>query len=162
MRPVSGRWTDERLRVAEIDRWCASQLSRSDLDYVRGFRSTVEVALSDEHTLLCYHGSPHSFDDAITATTPSADLERMVSGCEATVMAGGHTHEQFVRRHKNSMVLNPGSVGLDRTGAGYALADSKEGILGIELRSLLLPAEKIRRTALESHMPHAEWWADFW
>lgn len=149
-------------RVWEIDRWCTARLSPENLEYLRGFRPTVDLSLGHGRMLLCFHGSPRSFDDVIEATTPDGELDRMLSGHEATVMAGGHTHVQFVRRRRETTMLNPGSADLNPPGAEYALVASERDRLRIDLRCLVLPNDEIRRTALESGMPHAEWWASFW
>ena len=149
-------------RIEEVDRWCAGQLSPADLDYLRGFRPTLEVSLGHGLTLLCFHGSPRSFDDLIEATTPEDELEYLFSGHDAAVMAGGHTHAQLVRRHGERTVLNPGSVGLNPPWAEYALVSSEGGDLRIEMRRMELSGEAVARVAIESGMPHAEWWASFW
>ena len=72
-------------------------------------------------------------------------------------MAGGHTHEQYVRRYRESAILNPGSVELNPSGADYVLVASEKDRLRVDLRSLTLPRERIRQAALGSGMPHAEW-----
>ena len=77
-------------------------------------------------------------------------------------MAGGHTHEQLLRRHGATTLVNPGSVGLDPPVAGYAIVSSEGGRLGVEFRRLPLNVEEVRDAALCSAMPHAEWWAAFW
>ena len=149
------RYTDE------LDRWCAEQLSPADLEYIGGFQPTLEISLSG-HTLLCFHGSPRSYDDRISATTPEDELGCLISGRDATVMAGGHTHAQLLREHGETTILNPGSVGLNPPGAEYALVSSGDGGLRIEMRRLPLPVGEVVRTARESGMPHAEWWSSFW
>lgn len=159
---ISDGDSEEMRRIVEIDRWCAAQLPPEHLDYLRGFDSTIRLDLSDQHKLLCCHGSPLSFDDEITSTTSKEDLDLMLSGCDATVVAGGHTHAQLVRSHENITFLNPGSVGLNPPVTEYALVASENGRLRIELRRLPLPLEMIRRSAFESGMPHAEWWAGLW
>jgi len=166
---------DDHARITlEIDRWCAAQLSSEDLDYLRSFQPTLEVPLGDDQTLLCFHGSPHSFDDIIVPTTPDDDLARLLSGYSATIMAGGHTHEQMVRRHKGTLVLNPGSVGLPfERGLGadearnppwaeYAVVDQEHGTLRIELRRVPIDVEAVVRAIRESGMPHAELFAQDW
>ncbi|NIW96182.1 MAG: metallophosphoesterase, partial [Phycisphaerae bacterium] len=61
---------------------------------------------------LCFHGSPQSNTDLIFATTSEEDLERMLSGFQATGMAGGHSHTQMLRRYKDVLLFNPGSIGM--------------------------------------------------
>ncbi len=103
---------DDLRRLQEIGRWCRDQLSADDVAYLRTFQPTVELPLADGATLLCCHGSPRSYDDVIAATTPDAELVRLLDRVDATVVAGGHTHVQLVRRHRATFVVNPGSVGL--------------------------------------------------
>ena len=160
-------------RFEEIDRWCAAQLAPADLDYLRTFAPTVELPLGDGAVLLCFHGSPRSYDDIIVATTPDDELARMLDGRRATILAGGHTHAQMLRRHQQMIVLNPGSVGLpfESSGAGggrnppwaeYALVEYVRGRLGVELRRVPLDAGAVVRAALDSGMPHAVWWSQDW
>ncbi len=166
---------DDHARITmEIDRWCAAQLSPEDLDYLRGFQPTLELPLGDDQTLLCFHGSPHSFNDIIVPTTPDDDLARLLSGYSATIMAGGHTHEQMVRRHKGTIVLNPGSVGLpvehgpgadearNPPWAEYAVVDQEHGALRVELRRVPVDLGTVVRAIRESGMPHAELFARDW
>ncbi len=88
-------------KLVEQAEWSASQLSQEHRRLISDYRPTLELALEGGTTLLCFHGSPRSFDDVISATTPEAELERMLSGFEATLMVGGHTHFQLLRRHRD-------------------------------------------------------------
>lgn len=163
---------EEARRLEEVGFWCHQQLTPAELDYLRTLCPTVELPLGDGATLLCFHGSPLSCRDVILSTTPEEDLERMLSGSSAEVMAGGHTHVQMLRRYREAILLNPGSVGLpvERTPAGkrrppwteYALVGWRKGHLSAELRRVPLDVSEMVRTAHESGMPHAEWWAEDW
>ncbi|HZY42038.1 MAG TPA: metallophosphoesterase family protein, partial [Anaerolineae bacterium] len=93
-----GNSTDEDSRhLADIYFWCAEQLSSADFEFVRTFKPTAEIVLSDNTTLLCFHGSPSSCRQAILPTTPDEEFQSMLSGQIATVMVGGHTHVQIFR-----------------------------------------------------------------
>jgi len=46
--------------------------------------------------------------------------------------------------------------------AEYAVLRWKAGQLGIELRRTPLDLSVVKQVALESGMPHAEWWASEW
>jgi predicted phosphodiesterase len=110
----------------------------------------------------------------IVSTTPEDDLDRMLAGFSATVIAGGHTHVQKLRRHRDLIMINPGSVGLpfesvQETGqarnppwAEYTFVGVMNGNLSIELRRVPLDVSVVIRAALDSGMPHAEWWAGDW
>jgi predicted phosphodiesterase len=165
---------EDTRRVEAIDRWCAEQLAPADLAYLRTFQPTVELPLGTGATLLCCHGSPLSNTGIIRATTPDDELERMLGGQRATVLAGGHTHTQMLRRHRDMIVLNPGSVGLPfeqnpATGgtrnppwAEYGIVDWADGKLSIELRRVPFEVAEIVRAARAGDMPHAQWWASDW
>jgi predicted phosphodiesterase len=94
-------------RQETVREWTLAQLSEADRDFVRGFQPTV-----GEPPVLGFHGSPASFDDVILPLTPGEDVRRFLAGADAPILAGGHVHQQFVRRLGSSLFLNPGSVGL--------------------------------------------------
>lgn len=165
---------EDARRFAEIDLWCRARLDEDDLAFVRTFRPTVELSIGDGLSLLCFHGSPRSWDEVVTATTPETELEDMLRGVHAGVLAGGHTHVPLVRRHRGTLLVNPGSVGLPYeiapdTGearnppwAEYTVLDTGGGSLSVELRRAPVDARAVTAAALASGMPHAEWWAAGW
>lgn len=163
--------------MAGISRWCADRLSGEDLDYLRACPPTMRVRLGEEDAgMLCFHGSPRSHDEVISATTPDGELSEMLSGHRASVFAGGHTHVQLFRRHGDASVLNPGSVGLPGVGPGtpdlpvnrrvrwaeYAVLEAGGGRLGVELRRVPLDLDRTLEAARASGMPHLDWWAGRW
>ena len=107
----------------DIEQWCAEQLDGDDLAFIRSFRATLRLELGGR-SLLCFHGSPQSFNDVIVATTPDETLDDLFTGQHAQVMAGGHTHTQLLRRYKEGFLINPGSVGLP-----FAYFEGAEGAL---------------------------------
>src|SRR5215470_13131292 len=70
----------EQQKIAEIDVWCAGQLSAEDRAFIAGFRPTASVPLGNGVTLLAYHGSPRSFDEAVMVETPDEALAEMLAG----------------------------------------------------------------------------------
>lgn len=160
--------------LAEIDRWSAAQLSPAALAYIRTFPATIELELGDGKTLLCYHGSPRSYDDPICATTPDDDLRQMLGGSTAALFAGGHTHIQLVRRYRDRIVLNPGSAGMSFDPdpsvtpcppvpwAEFAVVEYEQGRLRIDLRRIPFDVDAVLEAGLGSGMPHASWWAEQW
>jgi predicted phosphodiesterase len=179
LRPVPvAKESEDARRVSDIDRWCFGRLSERHLEYIRTFRKTVEVALGEGRSLLCFHGSPKSNTDVIVSETPDKELGAMLSGhavsghAGAGVMAGGHTHAQMIRRHGSVVFVNPGSVGLPVDGGGdearnppwaeYAIVSSGDGISSVDMRRVPVDVGAVRWAALESGMPHAGWWASDW
>ncbi len=159
---------------ADTINWCAEQLLPSDFDFLRTFMPLAEVSLEDGSTLLCFHGSPKSNIDNILATTPPDELDEMLSGHKATIMACGHTHVQMLRQHKGQTIINVGSVGMPFemmpfTGeprilpwAEYAFLNWTGGVVNIELRRVPVDVAAIRKAAFASGMPRAADWVDNW
>lgn len=151
-----------------------------------GLHSDVQAndreSLGNGNTILCFHGSPKSNMDMILSATPEKDLEHMLAGFRASIMAGGHTHVQMLRRYKDMTIIKSGSVGLpyeravlfegeSRTKrdkvlnppwAEYAVVSSHKGNLDIDLRRVPLDLNAVIQAALNTDMPHAEWWAANW
>jgi predicted phosphodiesterase len=161
-------------RIEDIELWVAKQLAPPDLDYLSTFQQTVEVPLSSDMHLLCFHGSPRSCTDRILATTPEDELEGMLSGYQTTVMAGGHTHTPMLRCFKETTIINPGTVG-HFTGftsligqapypprAEYAVVGLEKGELSIEFRRVPFDVDRLIEIALETDMPHLGWWIKNW
>jgi len=159
--------------MAAIAAWCAGQLSADDRAYVSAFPPIIERPLPRGGNLLCVHGSPRSFDDTIIATTPDTDLDTMCNGHEATIMAGGHTHIQMMRRHRDRQILNVGSVGLPGIGsvqpynrnvhwAEFGVLDVDDDATRISFHRIALDVESMIAMAYASGMPAPEWWASLW
>ena len=102
---------DDR-KIADITRWCADQIDDDDRAHIATFQPTIEASLGGGRRLHCCHGSPRSFNDVIVATTPDEELDEFLTGVEADVIAGGHTHRRMLRAHRGREIVNPGSVGL--------------------------------------------------
>jgi predicted phosphodiesterase len=148
----------ENQRVAR--EWTLEQLSESDREYVRSFTPTV-----DEPPVLAFHGSPGSFDDVILPSTAEEDFRRFLDDADATILAGGHTHQQFVRRRGSSMFLNPGSVGLSYDDkqdpdsirfdpwAAWAVVEEDEGRLSFEFRRAPFDPEQVAEAIEAGGLP---------
>lgn len=171
--------TDETLRrLQDIDRWAAARLTLAEREFISAFPPTVPVTLATGASLLCYHGSPRSFKDRIYAATGADALDHMLAGTAAQLYVGGHTHIQMLRRHRDVLVLNPGSVGLayDRVPspelpatavrnpprAEYAILTSAGSHFSLDLRHVPFDVRAVRQAARDNDMPHAEWWCAGW
>ena len=161
-------------RILDIDRWGASQLDEADRAFIASFRPTIEIALANERSLLCCHGSPRSFDDRITATTPDDALAGLLAGHDAVAIAGGHTHIRLLRAFQGREIINPGSVGLAYQffpdgsvrvppWAEFAiLSDADQGAVSVDFRRIPYDRDATVRAMAEYEMPHAAWWAADW
>lgn len=160
--------------IVEWMAWCASQLSPADLSYLASWQPKTEVPLDATVTMLCFHGSPRSNLDFILATTPVDELDEMLDDHRATVLAGGHAHIQMLRRHKDMLIVNAGSVGwpleeMPFEGmprfmpcAEYAIVNWTDDKLGIQFHRLPADMDAIKQAALESGMPRADFWISQW
>ena len=161
------------IMLYEIGAWWAKQLTAQDRAFVRTFEPTLEVHLDNGSSMLCFHGSPHSFSDLIFATTPDEELEQMLAGLDAAVLVGGHTHLQLLRRFGKALIVNPGSVGQPFSQwwpqpirvahwAEYGVIDTAGDRLTVDLRRVPYDVGGLLRLFAESEMPHARWWIDSW
>lgn len=166
----------EGIVMAELASWCVSRLSERDLGYLQTCPPTMKISLDGEDDLLCFHGSPHSYDEVISATTSDEVLSDMLSVYNASIFVGGHTHVQLFRRHGGVRLINPGSVGLPGVGPGtsdlpvnrhvswaeYAVLTTGKGHLGVDSRRVPVDVEQMLASAYGVGMPHADWWCSKW
>jgi len=166
--------TDSEVQQAalEIELWCARQLSNDDLEFIRTFQSTQEIIFENGEIMLCYHGSPRSYNDVISSTTSEEELGNLLSGVKAKILVGGHTHEPMYRVYQDKVIINPGSVGLPRIIKGeqvrnplwaeYAVVESREDNFGLEFRRTPIKKEALEQAVADSGMPHANLWLSDW
>jgi hypothetical protein len=152
---------------SDIGSWCRNRLSDDQLSYIESFVPTFEQRIDDGATILCYHGSPRSNTEHLTATTPEDELNEIFADVDADVLAGGHTHVQLFRRYTNAILLNPGSVSLlyeiepeirvvyNRPEAEYALVAAGGGSICVSLQRVPFDVETVVEDVRESDMPHA-------
>jgi predicted phosphodiesterase len=163
----------DAVRIADISRWGAAQLDDDDRTFLSLFQPTVTVNLAAGFDLLCYHGSPRSYDEIIVATTPDDELAAMMGDCPAGVFAGGHTHVRMLRGLPGREILNPGSVGLAYafepegqvrvpSWAEYALLETDHGAISAAFRRVPYDRDATVRAMFERGMPHAAWWSEDW
>ncbi|MFZ1752585.1 MAG: metallophosphoesterase family protein [Caldilineaceae bacterium] len=163
---------DFHRKVEESDLWTIDQLSPANLRYLRTFQPSH--LLDTPTPLLAFHATPRSNREIVLPTTPVEEAAAIFADFPAPLLAGGHTHQPFVRRIHHQTFINPGSVGLpyfiDREDtahnppwAEYALLRwGDDDSLGIELRRVPVDTQAIHRAYAQSGMPHADFWAADW
>ncbi len=159
----------ERLQKLHVVRaWSLTQLSAAALAFIGNFRPTITIGLSAEHNLLCFHGSPNSFDDLILPSTPEDAFQRLLNPYTGYLLSGGHTHLQQIRRLGDGFFFNPGSVGLAynhqqnetifRTDpwAEYAVLSVNDGRVRLEFRRVPFDVEALMAAYRNSGHPYVE------
>lgn len=157
--------TERQLKIRE---WSLSQLSDDDRGYIQTFQPTVEVPLGGGRSLLCFHGSPYSFDDIILPETPEEEFHRFLDAFRPAIMTGGHTHMQQVRRLDSTFFFNPGSIGLayNRHQPGedfkadawveYAILSNENQTQSLEFRRIPFEPKEYIHIILSSGIPYAD------
>ncbi len=139
---------------------CRESLAADDLAFLETFVATATLPLPGHGTLFLFHGTPTSHMEDLLVTTPAADLDAILAGQAPTVAACGHTHVPMIRRHRTTLLVNPGSVGAPFrqivVGGGppsimpwaeYAIVDATERGVSIDLRRLELAPAQLRAQA---------------
>ncbi len=158
----------ERLiKMEEIRKWSLSQLKVEDIDFIASFQPTVSLMVESGPELLCFHGSPASFDDVILPSAPEEEFQKFLGAYSDRILTGGHTHAQQIRRNGNYFFFNPGSVGFAYNHnqpegsfradpwAEYAILSTDKGRTSLEFRRIPFDAEEMIRIYRESGRPFA-------
>jgi len=159
---------ERQAKMDAVRAWSLAQLSEADKAFIASFTPTVTDPLDGTRALLGFHGSPESFDHVLLPTTPEDEFQARLGPYAPSLMCGGHTHLQQVRRLGDTFFFNPGSVGFaynaqqDEAGfqadpwAEYALLTVADGRLGLEFRRVPFDAAELRRVYRESGRPFGE------
>ncbi len=103
---------ERMLRLQTVREWSLSLLSEADRVFIASFQPTVTIELDAQHKLLCFHGSPTSYDHIILPKTPGEEVNGYLGQYADCILTGGHTHLQQVRPVGRNFFFNPGSIGL--------------------------------------------------
>jgi len=162
--------SEERRRTMDAVRlWSLAQLSSTDREFIKAFRPVIKADLDAGRKLLCFHGSPASFDEVILPDTPYDELFKLLGTYDTQVMTGGHTHVQHIRRlgPEGRFFFNPGSVGFAYSHhqpeegfqadpwAEYAVLTSEGERLGLEFRRVPFDAAELIAVYRSSGRPHS-------
>ena len=152
----------------EVRDWTLSRLSSEDLDFMRGYRPTLKVRLGSSRWLLCFHGSPLSYEDTLFPHTPVEEWDRQLGPFSPAIMAGGHTHTQQLRRVREGLFFNPGSVGVaydhyqpktsfhNDPWAEYAILTDEKKSASIQFVRVNYDVMKLVRVIRASGRPHSD------
>lgn len=161
----------ERLRkMDEVREWSLAQLTEADRSFIASFQPTVEIPLNAHRHLLCFHGSPKSFDDIILPGTSESDFQAFLGAYAPHILTGGHTHVQQIRRlgATDGFFFNPGSAGLAYSHhqadddlrvdpwAEYAVLTVEKSQLRLEFRRVPFDVQPLIALYRASGRPHAE------
>ena len=159
----------ERLKkMGDIRNWSLSQLTEDDRAFIANFQPTVTLNLEDGLDLLCFHGSPISFDDVILPAAPDDVFQKFLGPYADHLLTGGHTHAQQIRRNGDLFFFNPGSVGFAYSHyqpdgqffadpwAEYAILTVEKGQISLELRRVPFDVRELIRIYRESGRPFAD------
>ena len=159
--------TNESLRT--VSEWTAAKLGSQRLDFIRTFVPTHEVDLGNAGSLLCFHGTPRSFDEVLLPETPADELRDGLGDTAAPVMCGGHTHLQWTTTVDGGRrFFNPGSVGLAYNRhmprekfyfpaiAEFAVLHVLDADVRLEFCRVAFDADDLVRVILSSGHPFAE------
>jgi putative phosphoesterase len=161
------QYTQHRPVIDSID-WCRNQLAGDELTYFETMPRHLEIPLNGSDKLFLYHGSPRSNMEDILATTSPDELDVLLNGRTAVVMAGGHTHIQMLRQHRGLLLVNPGSVGMPfkeyvggrpptpLSHAEYAIVEKSNGVINVALRRIPLNKDELRKAIAASNNPLGE------
>ncbi|MFK7832203.1 MAG: metallophosphoesterase [Winogradskyella sp.] len=107
-----------RLKYGSGHQEAINKLSQKQLDFLKDLPETKSVQLN-KVSIVMSHGSPWSNDFYIY---PDCDQD-IINKCDSTThdfVLIGHSHYAFAIKNKNSVLINPGSVGQSRQTGGKA------------------------------------------
>jgi hypothetical protein len=156
-------------RLDTVSRWTYDMIGEDGVAFVRSFVPTYELALGEAGKLLCFHGTPASFNGVVLPETAPHEIREALGGNDAAVMCGGHTHLQWTTTIEGGRrYFNPGSVGLaynrhlPRDGfhfsalAEFAILTVQDEDVRLEFCKVPFDLEEFERATLASGHPFAE------
>lgn len=161
-------------RQLAVRQWAFDRLGVVRREIIAAYEPTVRLELGDGRTLHACHATPESYDPIVFPSAPEVEFRAAFGGTGADVVACGHIHLPYVRRIGETLVLNPGGVGLgyDHEAdeatlrfdpwAAWAVVSVGGGRLSVELRRTPFDAEAVAAAHRTSGMPYGDEYARSW
>ncbi len=154
------RGVDVGLADDPLSVWGAAQLRARHQAMIEAMPEQVTIRVDGFGPVRFCHATPRNDEEVVLVDSRPerwVDVLRDLPAQVRTVVCG-HTHMPFVRLVDGRLVVNPGSVGLPygRAGAHWAVLAGGSVTLG---RTLLDPAELVRKVTAGSQLPGVERWA---
>jgi predicted phosphodiesterase len=161
--------TDQHLAARD---WTNEQLGSERLEFIGSFEPTVTIDLGWDRSLLAFHGSPRDYDEIILPADDEESFRSKIGPVDATFLAGGHVHRQWLRRVDAATFFCPGSVGLGYDPeqpeddfrfdpfASYAVLTSSPGGVELAFRRVDFDYREVVAALGRSSMPRAT--AELW
>jgi predicted phosphodiesterase len=156
----------------EVRQWSLQRLSEADRAFIAAFVPPVRLPVTGDAALLCFHGSPASFDDILLPIMSSQAVFPYFQGQDAWWFAGGHTHVQQLRSIGDGFYVNPGSIGVvyrddqpddqpDEQArleprAEYALLTARGTTVSLEFRRVPFDLTQLMASTRQSGRPHLD------
>jgi len=115
-------------------RWTRERISKENLSLVHAWPRSIDIEKCAKRFCLA-HGTPQSDEETVTKLFENAAF---LSRCESyDCCIFGHTHVPCVQKVRNTLFVNPGSVGDPLDGdvrASYAVIDIAGGTMNARIR----------------------------
>jgi len=142
---------DDLDRATELAR---GLISEDAMKYLRELPRECRFVLDDVSFYMNHTGPRMSLHHYLDPEIPSSELDQYFLDIQAEVIFTGHTHIPYVKKIRDKILVNPGSVGEPRDGdprAGFATFDTSTGRL--ELGRLEYGISETRRILIKLGFP---------
>lgn len=131
--------------------WTIENLTEKNLNFIKTLPEKVELTLNNRRILLV-HGSPNNptWEYVYENNVDAGFVEKL----NYDIIVMGHTHIPFIKKVKNKLVINPGSIGQSRDGdfrASFAIVDLKK--LEAKIIRVEYDVEKVARKIIKAGLP---------
>jgi putative phosphoesterase len=113
----------------ETRAWHKTLLGKSEIGFLRSLQPLNQVTI-DGNSLVLAHASPQKGD--LFRYLVEDEVDEALAGITAQIVLLGHTHVQFRKHVGNTLVVNPGSVGLARDGGQACYAILESGVVSLK------------------------------
>lgn len=110
----------ERLRSGhwklELVKWTKDKLGESGLRRLRGLSFEADCTPKEGRRIQFVHANPYDLEEALPPDAPDAAIAPLCKEVTADILAFGHVHIPYVRRHKKLTLVDVASAGNPKDG----------------------------------------------
>jgi putative phosphoesterase len=127
-------WSEYEKKYGSGLRRNKEDLKQDGIEHIRALSHPLEVNLYGCRIIVA-HGTPWDIDEYLYQNSDSSSWNR-IANMDIDIAILGHTHHQMLRKFDDKLIVNPGSVGQNRSAksiADWAILDLSN--MSIDFRS---------------------------
>ncbi|MDD5417299.1 MAG: metallophosphoesterase family protein [Candidatus Nanoarchaeia archaeon] len=138
-------------------RYAKSVISKENIDYIKTFQDNIRFEFEGKKFYVSHSAPGFPIWKSVPPGTSANIYNEMFEKVNSDIIIMGHTHQPFVHRFKNGLIINPGSAGQPRDSnprPSYIELNVEDEKVNVEIKRFTYDIEETRKSVFMQGLPN--------